>query len=111
MKSTEAVLVVFLATGLAILVYTAILYNGFVRLKNNIARAWANIDVLLKQRHDELPNLIEVCKGYRQFEQDTLVRIAEARSRVAHAREARDVRALGPAEGSLRAGIARLFAV
>jgi len=40
------------------------IYNGLVVVKNDIDKAWANIDVMLKQRHDELPKLIEVCKGY-----------------------------------------------
>jgi LemA protein len=43
-------------------------------------KAWANIDVLLKQRHDELPKLIETCKGYMQYEQKTLQMIVEART-------------------------------
>ena len=62
-----------LITGLAILlfvagvlIYTVILYNELVRLRNDNDRAWANIDVLLKQRHDEIPNLVETVKGYMQ---------------------------------------------
>jgi LemA protein len=51
-----------------------------VRLKNDIDKAWANIDVLLKQRHDELPKLIETCKGYMQYEQKTFQLITEART-------------------------------
>lgn len=39
--------------------YFLTIYNGLVALRNQIARAWANIDVLLKQRHDELPKLVE----------------------------------------------------
>jgi LemA protein len=51
-----------------------------VRLRNDIDKAWANIDVLLKQRHDELPKLIETCKGYMQYEQKTFQLITEART-------------------------------
>lgn len=40
------------------LVYVVMLYNGLVQLKHNVAKAWANIDVALKQRHDELPKLV-----------------------------------------------------
>ena len=54
-----------------IFVYLITIYNSLVRLKNDIDKAWANIDVLLKQRHDELPKLIETCKGYMQYEQKT----------------------------------------
>ena len=93
------------------LVYGVVTYNGLVQLKHNIAKAWANIDVLLKQRHDELPKLVEVCRQYKQFEQETLARVTEARARVARAREAHDVPALGAAENLLRAGLGQIFAV
>jgi LemA protein len=94
-----------------VLIYGVVLYNGLVALKHNVAKAWANIDVLLKQRHDELPKLVEVCKQYRQFEQETLQRVIEARSRVQSAREAQNIDALGEAEGALRMGLTRLFAI
>ena len=58
--------VVLLLTGAAI--YAVIVYNGLVRLQNEIGRAWANIDVLLKQRHDEIPNLVACVKGYIDHE-------------------------------------------
>ena len=74
-------------TGLAIflfvagvLTYTTILYNGLVRLRNENDRAWANIDVLLKQRHDEIPNLVEAVRGYMQHEQQTLLAVTQART-------------------------------
>lgn len=99
------------AALVVVLVYGVLIYNGLVRLKHNVARAWSNIDVLLKQRHDELPKLVEVCRQYKQFEQDTLVRITEARARVSQAREAHDVPALDAAETQLRSGLGQLFAV
>lgn len=100
-------------SGIAVLalLYAIVAYNGFVRLKHDVARAWANIDVLLKQRHDELPKLVEVCRQYKQFEENTLARVTEARARVAAAREQHDVPALGAAEGLLRTGLGRIFAV
>ena len=111
MITVEILLVVLAAVALVLLVYGVMMYNGLVSVKNNVARAWANIDVLLKQRHDELPRLVEVCKAYRDFERDVLVRVTEARGRVAQAREARDIAALGPAEAALRVGVARIFAL
>ena len=102
---------VFLGLIVLALVYGVVTYNGLVQLKHNIAKAWANIDVLLKQRHDELPKLVEVCRQYKQFEQATLARVTEARARVAKAREAHDVPALGAAENLLRAGLGQIFAV
>lgn len=63
-----------------IAIYSVILYNGLVRLRNENDRAWANIDVLLKQRHDEIPNLVETVKGYMLHEQQTLLAVTEARA-------------------------------
>lgn len=102
---------VFLGLIVLALVYGIVVYNGLVQLKHNLSKAWANIDVLLKQRHDELPKLVEVCRQYKQFEQETLARVTEARARVAKAREAHDVPALGAAENLLRAGLGQIFAV
>jgi len=92
-------------------IYGIGLYNHLVSVKHAVSKAWANIDVLLKQRHDELPKLVEVCKQYKQFEQATLQKVIEARSRVQTARERQDIGALGQAEGALRAGLGNIFAV
>ena len=63
-----------------VLIYAVILYNGLVRLRNENDRALANIDVLLKQRHDEIPNLIDAVKAYMQHEQQTLLTVTQARA-------------------------------
>ena len=94
-----------------LLVYGISLYNHLVNVKHAVAKAWANIDVLLKQRHDELPKLVEVCKQYKQFEQATLQKVIEARSQVQAARQQQDIPALGQAEGMLRMGLGNIFAV
>jgi len=65
-------------TGLAI--YGIILYNELVRLRIENDRAFANIDVLLKQRHDEIPNLVSCVKGYMDHERQTLEAVALART-------------------------------
>ncbi|HKN15595.1 MAG TPA: LemA family protein [Candidatus Sulfotelmatobacter sp.] len=70
----------FLLFAVGVLVYVIILYNELVRLRNDNDRAWANIDVLLKQRHDEIPNLVETVKGYMQHEQQTLLTVTQARA-------------------------------
>ncbi len=102
---------VILAIIIVILIYTILLYNGLVTLKNNVAKAWANIDVLLKQRHDELPKLIDTCKQYMGYEQQTLVKVMDARDGVQQARETGNMAALGPAEAHLRSMIGNLYAV
>ena len=102
---------ILLGSMLVVFIYGVMLYNGLVNLKHGVARAWANIDVLLKQRHDEIPKLVEVCRQYQQFEQGTLERVIAARSRVSSAREQQDMPALGKAEADLRAGVGQIFAV
>jgi len=92
-------------------VYAVIIYNNLVGLKHGVSKAWANIDVLLKQRHDELPKLVETCKQYMHYEQETLERVMRARAAVHSAREQVDVAALGQAESALRLGLGKLFAV
>jgi LemA protein len=104
-------LVITLALIAALMVYVVGIYNGLVGLRENIKAAWANIDVLLKQRHDELPKLIETCKRYMQFEQETLEKVMRARATVDQASASGNVAAVGAAERQLRSGVTRLFAV
>ena len=92
-------------------IWVVMAYNGLVTLKHNVSKAWANIDVLLKQRHDELPKLVEVCRQYTQFEQSTLEKVMQARSAVFNASQSRNIEALGSAEAQLRSGIGQINAV
>src|SRR6266481_803535 len=91
-----------------ILFYLIILYNGLVRLRNDNDRAWANIDVLLKQRHDEIPNLVESVKGYMQHERQTLESITQAR---AASMNAASVRQKAQADLMMTGALRGLFAV
>jgi len=102
---------VFLAIIVVAVIYVISVFNGLVTLRNNVGKAWANIDVLLKQRHDELPKLVETCKQYMGYEQQTLEKVMQARAGVQQARESGDVAALGPAEAAMRASIGKLYAV
>jgi len=98
--------------GIAIVfIYGIMLYNSLVDIKHSVSQAWSNIDILLKQRHDELPKLVETCKQYMGFEQETLKQVIAARSQVATARETGNIGALGSAENMLRVGLGNLFAV
>jgi LemA protein len=103
--------IILLAVLVVVVVYFIMIYNQLVQVKHNVSKAWANIDVLLKQRHDELPKLVETCKQYMKFEQDTLTKVMEARSHVFTAREQQNIPALGQAEGELRGALGRLFAL
>lgn len=101
----------FLIVLAIVVIYFVFTYNSLVSIKNNVSKAWANIDVLLKQRHDELPKLIDTCKQYMQHEQTTLENVTKARAGVDAARESKDVIALSVAESALRGGLGGLFAV
>jgi LemA protein len=74
------------------------IYNGLVRLRNEVKNAWAQIDVQLKRRYDLIPNLLETVKGYAKHEQETFENITKARSQ---AMDAQGVGAQGQAEGML----------
>src|SRR3972149_11534391 len=97
---------ILLGILLAFFLYVILIYNNFVRLKHNVSQAWSNIDVLLKQRHDELPKLVEPCKQYMKHEREVLEKVTQARAAVGKAREAGDVAALGAAETRMRVGLA-----
>jgi LemA protein len=95
----------------AVLIYGIMIYNNLVTLKHGVTKAWSNIDVLLKQRHDELPKLVATCKEYMKFEQETLEKVMQARAAVNSAMQRGDVGEVGSAESSLRLGLGNLFAV
>lgn len=99
------VLVLIAAAALA---YAATLYNSLVQVKNNVDQAWSNIDVLLKQRADELGKLLDAVKGYLGYERDLLTRLTALRTEVG--RGGTDERRLA-AERELGAGVGRLLAV
>ncbi|MEM7082143.1 MAG: LemA family protein [Pseudomonadota bacterium] len=94
-----------------IFAYGVVLYNHLVALRENVKKNWANIDVLLKQRHDELPKLVDTCKEYMGYEQETLRQVMEARTRVSQAQQSGNLDELGKAETQLRMGLGSLFAV
>src|SRR5512143_426266 len=84
------------------------IYNGLVALKNSVARSWANIDVLLKQRHDELPKLVKTCEGYMQHERAVFDKLSEARGALL---QARGVAQRAEAESLLTRALGGIFAV
>ena len=88
--------------------YAISIYNALIALKNNIGRAWANIDVLLKQRHDELPKLVSTCEGYMQHERAVFDKLSEARAALAGAR---GVAQRAEAENQITRALGQLFAV
>ncbi|MBI4668005.1 MAG: LemA family protein [Elusimicrobia bacterium] len=99
-------ILVFVVIGF--IAYAVTIYNGLVVVKNNILKAWGNIDVLLKQRHDEIPKLIKTCEAYMKYEKETLAKIVELRNSAAGSQ---GVAAKASSEGELTAALHKLFAL
>lgn len=98
-----------LMIGLIVLVaYVVGVYNMLVRLANNIDKAWSNIDVILKQRHDELPKLVEVCNSYMIHERETLESVTNARTAYSTGLNIDDK---AQAENQIVGALGKLFAV
>ena len=106
MELLLGLLLLFAGTGVC--VYLVMVYNGLISLRNEIDRAWSNVDVLLKQRHDELSNLVETCKGYLQHEREVFGEVARARSLYS---EAATVQQKAEADDSARAATRSLLLV
>jgi LemA protein len=98
-----------LVIGLIVLVaYVVGVYNMLVRLANNIEKAWSNIDVILKQRHDELPKLVQVCNSYMAHERETLESVTKARNAYSTGLNTTDK---AQAENQIVGALGKLFAV
>ena len=108
MAAVITLMFLMLLIAVAVAGYGLILYNGLVQVKHAVDQAYANIDVLLKQRHDELPKLIDSVRGYMVYERDLLDRITKLRAQAAAAPN--DHERL-QAEARLSGSLGRLFAV
>lgn len=100
--------IIAILVGLIILGYIISIYNSLVRLKYNIEKAWSNIDVLLKQRHDELTKLINTVKGYIKHEKTVLENITKARTAFMNAKT---VHGKAKADNMMTSTLKSLFAV
>jgi len=105
-----ATIAVLLLLGIliAMIVYVVIIYNGLINLKHNIEKTWSNIDVLLKQRYDELPKLVSVCEGYMKHEQAVLENVTKARAQLDNAQTGGEVL---DANNAISQALRSLFAV
>ena len=84
------------------------MYNGLVRLRNQVKNAWSQIDVQLKRRHDLIPNLVETAKGYMKHERETLDSVTKARTQ---AMQAQGVAESAKAEGQLSEALSKFMLV
>ena len=105
-------IVLWVVLGILALLLIALvgLYNGLVRLRNEVKNAWAQIDVQLKRRYDLIPNLVETAKGYMKHERETLEAVTNART-VAQKMVDAGAQARSKVEGELSSALMRLLAV
>lgn len=96
------------AIPVAVVLWLVVMYNSFVRMRNRVREAWADIDVQLKRRHDLIPNLINTVKGYAGHESAVLDRVTQARAAVMSAQNREDVE---KGENMLSDALKSLFAV
>ena len=99
---------IILGIVLLLLIIVISIYNGLVRLKNQVKNAWAQIDVQLKRRNDLIPNLVETVKGYAKHEKQVFENVTKARSAVMNATGVEDKAA---ASNQLTGTLKTLFAV
>ena len=103
-----AVAIGLVLIGIAIVIYIIIIYNGLVSLRNDIDKAWANIDVLLKQRAEELPKLIDTVKGYMKYEKEVLTEVTREKTAFL---DAKTIQEKADANNMLTGALKSLFAV
>ena len=103
---------VYIIAGIVaiLLIVFIVVYNGLVRLRNQMKNAWAQIDVQLKRRYDLIPNLVETVKGYAKHERETLEAVTNARN-IAQQAASSGAGERSKAEGELSSALSRLLAV
>jgi LemA protein len=92
----------------ALAAYLIGIYNQLIQVKVNIDKSWGNIEVLEKQRYDEIPKLVKICEGYMQYERETLEKVTAARTRFL---EAASPGQMAQADGMMAGALKSLFAV
>jgi LemA protein len=102
------ILFVLLLVVVGVVSYGIMLYNSLVQVKNNVDQAWSNIDVLLKERADELGKLLDAVKAYLGYERDLLTRLTTLRGQVGRGGSSESRL---EAEQELGAGLGKLLAV
>lgn len=100
----------YILIGIAaiIIIYIIVIYNGLISKKNQVDRAWSDIDTHLQKRHDLVPNLINTVKGYMKHEKEVLENITEARSQWMKSETLKDKE---QAETQLSGALKSIFAV
>ncbi len=114
-KQYKKIMISVLGIVLVVIVVLALIvigmYNSLIRLKNRVDEAWSGIDVMLKQRYDTIPNLVEIVKGYAAHEKETLESVVKARTAAMDAQAGGDLKGQGQAENMLSSTLKSIFAL
>ena len=102
------VLIVLVLLALVVIGYLVGIYNQLIAVRVNVDKSWSNIEVLEKQRYDEIPRLVKVCEGYMQYERETLEKVIAARTRYL---SAQGPAAKAEASADMAGALKSLFAV
>ena len=102
------ILVVIAVIVVLVILYLIGTYNSLVNLRNKVRDQWSQIDVVLKNRNDLIPNIVETVKGYAKHEKETLNEVIEARSKMASASTKEDEM---KASGAVTEALGKLFAL
>ena len=105
----EAISIIIVVILIVVIVYSTKVYNNLVSLKHAVSKAWVNIETALKQRHDQLPKLIELCKEYGIDQTDMFDTILKARTQIMNAQQMGEVQSLAAAEQKLQVQTAALL--
>lgn len=104
-------LLVLLLASFGVAAYGVSIYNGLVQVKHQVDQAWSNIDVLLKQRHDELPKLLDAVKGFMTHERSLLEEVTALRTRAQGGRGVDSAHQRVASEQALSEGVSKLLLV
>jgi len=102
------ILLALVLAAVALVAYMIGIYNQLIQVKVNIDKSWGNIEVLEKQRFDEIPKLIKICEGYMQYERETLEKVVAARTKYLDAKTPGQQAQAG---GDMTSALKTLFAV
>lgn len=98
----DVISIIIVALLIVVIIYCTKVYNNLVTLKHAVSKAWVNIEQALKQRHDQLPKLIELCKQFGINQPDLFDKILATRTQVMNAQQMGEVQGLAAAEQHLQ---------
>lgn len=103
-----SIIIILIAIALGVMIWSLVIYNRFIRLRNQLREGWSGIDVQLKRRHDLVPALVESVKGFRDHEKDVLEAVVRERT---EAQGAKDASSATEPEAALSRDLGKIIAI